>query len=67
MVTNLAINDELLTSAFSMSGLKTKTEKVNLASEELIAKRAREDVIALFNSVEYDKDYDYKELRREKR
>jgi len=66
MVTNLAINDELLDSARGMGRLKTKKETVHSALEELVTRRAREDVISLFNSVEYDKDYDYKKLRRER-
>ncbi|MDR0551441.1 MAG: type II toxin-antitoxin system VapB family antitoxin, partial [Spirochaetaceae bacterium] len=56
----MAINEALLERAFHVSGLQTEDETVNLALEEFIKKRAMEDVISLFNSVEYDKDYDYK-------
>jgi hypothetical protein len=34
-----------------------------LALEEFIKRGAMEDVISLFNTVEYDEDYDYKKLR----
>jgi hypothetical protein len=54
MGTNMAINETLLERAFHVNGLKTEGETVNLALEE---------VISLFNTVEYDKDYDYKKLR----
>jgi hypothetical protein len=63
MDTNLAINETLLEQAFHVSGLRTEDETVNLALEEFIKRRAMEDVISLFNTVEYDEDYDYKKLR----
>ena len=61
--TNLAINEILLEQAFHISGLKTEDETVNLALEEFTKRRAMEDIISLFNTVEYDKDYNYKKLR----
>ena len=63
MNTNLAINEILLEQAFHTGGLTTESETVNLALEEFIKKRAMEDIISLFYTVEYDKDYDYKKLR----
>jgi hypothetical protein len=63
MDTNLAINETLLEQAFHVGGLRTEDETVNLALEEFIKRRAMEDIISLFNTVEYDKDYDYKKLR----
>jgi len=63
MVTGLIINETLLERALNIGGLKTENETVNLALEEFIEKRAREDVISLFNTVEFDNDYDYKKLR----
>ncbi|GHU40235.1 hypothetical protein FACS1894190_06890 [Spirochaetia bacterium] len=63
MNTNLAINGTLLERAFNIGGLETEDETVNLALTEFIKKRGREDVISLFNTVEYDEDYDYKKLR----
>ena len=63
MNANLAINETLLEEAFLVSGLRTEDEAVNLALEEFIKKRAMEDVISLFNTIEYDKEYDYKQGR----
>ena len=60
---NLIINETLLEQAFHIGGLKTEKETVNLTLEEFIEKRAIEDVISLFNTIEYDVDYDYKKLR----
>ena len=63
MRTDLTINEVLLDRALLMGGLMTKNEIVNLALEEFIEKRTREEVISLFNTVGYDADYDYKKLR----
>lgn len=63
MNTNLLINETLLEQAFRVGGLRTEDETVNLALEEFIKRRQIEDIISLFHTVEYDKDYDYKKLR----
>jgi hypothetical protein len=60
---DLAIDNSLLEQAFLVGGMKAKTEIVNLALEEFIEKRSAEKIISLFNTVEYDEDYDYKKLR----
>lgn len=63
MATNLALDDELLATAFSVSGLKTKRETVNAALAEYLEKRLAPEVIALFGTIDYDSTYDYKALR----
>ena len=63
MEANLAVNTALLERATLISGLKARNDTINLALEEFIEKRAGENVISLFNTVEYDEDYDYKKLR----
>ena len=63
METNLTINSTLLERACHISGLKAENETVTLALEEFIKRRAGETVISLFNTVEYDENYDYKKLR----
>ena len=57
MATNLAINDELLTSAFTIGGLKTKKETVNLALEEFIQRRKRKEAIELFAQIDFSRDW----------
>lgn len=66
MATNLAIDDKLLETALQVGGLKTKKDTVNLALEEFIKRRKMEDVISMFNNIEYDKGYNYKRLRNRK-
>jgi len=66
MATNLAIDDNLLSEAQRISGLKTKKDTVNTALKEFILKRKQEEILPLFGTVEYDEDYDYKSLRNRK-
>jgi len=63
MATNLALDDSLLTAAFSLFGLKTKRDTVNAALAEYVGKRRAPEIIALFGTVDYDPSYDYKTLR----
>jgi Arc/MetJ family transcription regulator len=66
MATNLAINDELLSLAQKVGGLKTKKETVNTALKEFVQRRRQEVIAELFGTVEYDSSYDYKKLRKRK-
>ena len=63
MPSNLAIDDELLSLAQHISGLKTKKETVNLALKEFVQRRRQEEIIELFGTIEYDSGYDYKAER----
>jgi Arc/MetJ family transcription regulator len=63
MATNLAINDELLASAVTVSGLKTKKETVNLALEEFIQKRRRKEAMELFGKIDFVKDWNPQKAR----
>jgi Arc/MetJ family transcription regulator len=63
MATNLAIDDNLLKTALAIGGLKTKKDTVNLALDEFIKRRKRQEVIDLFGTIEFDKNYDYKKSR----
>ena len=64
MATNLSIDTQLLSDALIAGKLKTKKDTVNLALEEFIQKRKAAEILTLFGTVEYDKDYDYKKMRR---
>jgi Arc/MetJ family transcription regulator len=63
METNLAIDNTLLEYALQISGMKAESETINLALEEFIKRRKGENIISAFNTVEYDENYNYKELR----
>jgi hypothetical protein len=66
MATNLAINESLLETALAIGRLKTKKETVNLALEEFINRRKITEVISMFNTIDYDDTYDYKQFRSER-
>ena len=63
MATNLAINEELLNTAYKIGGYGTKKETVNTALEEFIERRKSEELIRLFGKIEYHPSYHYKKMR----
>jgi Arc/MetJ family transcription regulator len=64
MSTNLAIDDSLILEAQKVGGHTTKKAAVSQALMEYIQRRRQLEVLALFGSVDYDADYDYKQQRR---
>ncbi len=66
MATNLAIDDEILVMAQSIAGIKTKKDTVNLALREFVQRRKQEEILSLFGTIEYEEDYDYKDMRNRK-
>ena len=67
MPTNLAIDDRLIEQAQKLGRHRTKREAVNAALDEYIRRRKQQAILALFNAIEYDENYDYKRERRPKR
>lgn len=67
MASNLAINQDLLKKAQIIGHHKTKHETVDAALEEYIAHREQQKIIKLFNAIEYESDYDYKQGRKKLR
>jgi len=63
MATNLAIDDKLLEEARIIGKHATKKAVVNEALAEYIQRRKQTEIINLFNTVEYETDYDYKSQR----
>ena len=66
MATNLAIDDNLLEEARIVGKHATKKAVVNEALAEYVQRRKQAEIINLFNSVEYDADYDYKAQRKKR-
>ena len=64
MATNLALDPALLEKALEVSGEKTKKAAVTKALEEFIARREQKRLLELFESLEWDADYDYKAERQ---
>ncbi|MBW1785976.1 MAG: type II toxin-antitoxin system VapB family antitoxin [Deltaproteobacteria bacterium] len=64
MATNLQIDDGLISKAVKLGRHKTKKAAVTQALEKYVQHLEQEKVLALFGTVEYDPEYDYKEQRR---
>ena len=67
MATNLAIDDKLIEEAKEIGKHKTKKEAVNAALKEYVEKRRRLGILVLIGTVDFDPNYDYKQMRRKKR
>lgn len=63
MRTNIVLDDELVTEAIRLTGIRTKRELVNLALKELIRSRKKKDLFQLAGKLDMREDFDYKALR----
>ena len=63
MVTNLAIDPELLERAVEVSGERTKKAVVTKALQEFIARRKQKRVIDLMGKLGWDGSFNYKAER----
>ena len=63
MITNLAINRELLEHAVEVSGERTKKAVVTKALQEFIARREQKRVIDCMGKLEWDGSFNYKAER----
>jgi hypothetical protein len=64
MPTNLAIDDKLIENARRIGKHKTKKAVVTEALVEYIQRREQLKILGLFGTIDYDKEYDYKDQRR---
>ncbi|BCL61916.1 DUF2191 domain-containing protein [Desulfomarina profundi] len=63
MATNLAIDDRLVEEAKNLGKHRTKKGAVTEALQEYIQKRKQSEIFNIFNTIEYDRGYDYKKQR----
>ena len=66
MRTNVVIDDALLNEAFKYTGLRTKKDLVNEALREFVEHHKRMDLRKLRGNIQFQKENDYKGLRRGK-
>jgi Arc/MetJ family transcription regulator len=66
MATNLQIDDKLIQTAVKLGGHRTKKEAVTQALVEYNQHLQQIKVLNLFGTIEYEKDYNYKDQRSEK-
>jgi Arc/MetJ family transcription regulator len=64
MRTNIVIDDELLTEAFSVSTAKTKKDLIHEALKEFIRLKKRKDLTELAGAVRFHMNYNHKKLRK---
>ncbi len=63
MATNLAIDDLLIEEAKKIGNHRTKKAAVTEALQEYIQRKKQSEILKIFNTIEYDSDYDYKKQR----
>ena len=63
MATNLALDDALINQAVAIGKHRSKKEAVTIALLEYIQHHKQQEIINLFGSIDYDKNYHYKKLR----
>jgi len=63
MATNLALDPELLETAFKVSGEASKKAAVMRALKEFIARRRQKAMIELMGKLEWDDRFDFKHER----
>ncbi|MDE2999050.1 MAG: type II toxin-antitoxin system VapB family antitoxin [Gemmatimonadota bacterium] len=66
MATNLALDDALIEEARRAGGHRTKRAAVTEALEEYVQRRGQLRILGLFNTIDYDPDFDYKIQRNRK-
>ncbi len=64
MATNLDLDNNLVALVQKIGHHKTKKEAVTAALKEYIAHRKQLEIIDLFGTIDFDKNYDYKKARR---
>lgn len=64
MATNIELDEELLSKAMSLGGMKTKKEAVNQALLEYVQKREQLKILDFFGTVDMNPDFDYKKQRK---
>jgi len=67
MPTNLKLNDKLIDETVKLGGFKTKQDAVNTALEEYVHRRKRLKILELGGKIDFDPNWDYKRMRRNKR
>ena len=64
MATNLALDDKLIIKAQKVGHHKTKKEAVTAALNEYISLKKQLEIVDLFGSIDFDKNFNYKKARK---
>ncbi|MBJ6609397.1 MAG: type II toxin-antitoxin system VapB family antitoxin [Candidatus Thiothrix moscowensis] len=63
MRTNIVLDEQLVSEAFKLTGIKTKRELILQALKEMVENRKRLNLRDLKGAGGFHRDYDYKALR----
>ena len=63
MQITLNLDEALLNKAFQLTNLTTQEELMNLALQELVRSRRKENFLDLAGQIQFAPDFDYKALR----
>lgn len=63
MPTNLKLDDRLIEETVRLGNFKTKKEAVNTALAEFVNRRQRLRILELDGKIDFDPEWDYKQLR----
>lgn len=66
MATNLDLDDRLILEAVRLGGHTTKRAAVTQALVEYVRHLEQQQVVALFGTIAFEPDYDYKAQRRKR-
>ncbi len=64
MATNLALDDKLITQAQKIGNHKTKKEAVTAALKDYISLKKQLEIVDLFGTIDFDKNFKYKKARK---
>jgi Arc/MetJ family transcription regulator len=67
MRTNIFIDDEIISRAMDISGIKTKKDVVNRALHEFVLNNSKKNLLELKGQIRFFDGYDHKALREGKR
>ena len=64
MPANLKLDKKLIEQAVKLGKFKTQGDAVNSALAEFVARRSRLCILELAGQIDFDPDWDYKQMRR---
>lgn len=64
MRTNIVLDEKLVNKAMKLGRAKSKRELIHIALEEYVKKLQMKNLLELKGKIQFDKDYDYKSLRK---
>ena len=64
MATNLALDDKLILEAQKLGHHKSKKETVTTALQKYITHKKQLEILDLFGTIDFDRNYDYKKARK---